>query len=50
MRIETAIKRLKAEYEKAKKLEWVNKPVAYALFKVWKMADRENTNEKGGAE
>ena len=28
--------------ERAKKLEFVRNPIAYALHKVWKMADREN--------
>ena len=39
--VEKAIKLLKEEYEKAKKLEWVHNPLAYALYKVWKMADKE---------
>lgn len=45
MMLKTAIKLLETEYEKAKKLEWVRNPLAYALYKVWKKAD-----EKGGAE
>lgn len=40
------IKLVETEYEKAKKLEYVRNPLAYALHKVWKMADAE----KGGAE
>lgn len=39
MKIETAVKRLQEEYEKAKSLEFVLDPVAYALYQVWKMAD-----------
>lgn len=45
MRLQTAIKLLETEYEKAKKLEWVHNPLAYALYQVWKEAD-----SKGGAE
>ena len=30
---------LQREYERAKTLEFVHKPLAYALHKVWKMAD-----------
>lgn len=41
MRLHTAIKLLEAEYEKAKKLEWVHNPLAYALYQVWKMADKK---------
>lgn len=40
MRLATAIKRLEAEYEKAKRLDFVHNPLAYALYQVWKMADR----------
>ena len=39
MRLETAIKMLTEEYEKAKKLEYVYNPIAYALYQVWKEAD-----------
>lgn len=41
MRIETAISKLIKEYERAKNLEFVRNPVAYALYQVWKMADEE---------
>ena len=49
MKIEKAKRLLEAEYEKAKKLEWVHNPVSYALYQVWKMADAHPT-EKGGGE
>lgn len=39
MTIDKAIKLLKSEYEKACRLEFVRNPLAYALYKVWKMAD-----------
>ena len=41
MTLDKAIKLIEAEYEKAKQLEWVRSPLAYALYKVWKMVDRE---------
>ena len=46
MTFDKAIKLLEEEYEKAKKLEFVRRPLPYALYRVWKMADKE----KGGAE
>lgn len=46
MRLETAIKFLKAEYEKAKLLKFVHNPLAYALYQVWKMADRSDPNAR----
>lgn len=39
MTIDTAIKLLKAEYEKAKLLKFVNNPTAYALYQTWKRVD-----------
>ena len=50
MKIDKAKRLLEAEYEKAKKLEWVHNPVAYALYKVWKIADADHPTEKGGVE
>lgn len=47
MRIETAEKMLREEYERAKKLEFVRNPVAWALYQVWKKADAE---QKGSAD
>ena len=41
MTIEKAIKILNKEYERAKGLSFVRNPVAYALYQVWKIADRE---------
>ena len=40
-----AINQLQVEYEKAKQLEYVRNPLAFALHKVWKMADKENKVE-----
>ena len=39
MTLEKAIEILKAEYERALKLEWVHNPIAYALYQTWKKAD-----------
>lgn len=40
MTLQKAEKRLKEEFEKAKKLGFVNNPIAYALYQVWKEADK----------
>jgi hypothetical protein len=39
MTLEKAIKMLEVEYERAKKMDYVRNPIAYALHQVWKMAD-----------
>lgn len=39
MTLKKAVKLLEAEYERAKKLEYVQKPLAWALYQVWKEAD-----------
>lgn len=36
---------VETEYERAKKLDFVFNPLAYALYQVWKIADEQ----KGGA-
>lgn len=41
MTLQKAIKLLEAEYERAKQLEYVHNPLAYALYQVWKKADGE---------
>lgn len=41
MEIERAIELLKIEYEKAKRLAYVVNPLAYALYQVWKTADKK---------
>ena len=45
MTLNKAIKMLEAEYEKAKKCEFVYNPIAYALYQVWKKADAERRVE-----
>ena len=41
MTLTKALNMVKKEYEKASKLEYVRNPLAYALYKVWKVADAE---------
>ena len=41
MTLDKAKKLLEEEYERAKRLEYVRDPLAYALYQVWKMADKE---------
>lgn len=41
MTLENAIELIKAEYEKATDSNYVYNPLAYALYQVWKKADRE---------
>jgi hypothetical protein len=39
MTIERAIKMLEEEYERAKKMDFVKRPLAYALYQVWKKVE-----------
>ena len=41
MTLQEAIKILETEYERAKKLEYVHNPLAFALHRVWRKADGE---------
>lgn len=38
---------LDEEYERAKRLEYVHNPLAYALYHVWKTADTERNVKNG---
>lgn len=49
MTLEKAIELLKAEYERAKKLEYVHKPLAWALFQVWKKVDAKEKEVRDNA-
>lgn len=40
MSLEKAIKLLEREYDRASRLAFIKNPVAYALYQVWKMADK----------
>lgn len=46
MNYNKAIKQLEIEYQKAKQLEYVHNPLAYALHKVWRMANQEKEIKK----
>ena len=43
MDLKKAIALLEKEYEKAKRSDYVRNPLAYALYKVWKQADKERS-------
>ena len=45
MTLKKAIQMLEAEYERAKKLDFVHNPLAWALYQVWKKADAEKGGE-----
>ena len=47
MTIEKAIEILKANYERAKKMEYVSKPLAWAFYYTWREVDSSgNKKEK----
>ena len=46
MKIEDALNLVQKEYEKSKELEFVKDPVAYSLYKVWKLADADKRNRE----
>lgn len=39
MTLETAIKKLRNDYERALSMPYVRKPLAYALYRVWREAE-----------
>lgn len=43
MTLEKAKQLLDEEYERAKRLEWVHNPLAYAIYQVWKKADAKRS-------
>lgn len=45
MNIQKAIIELQKEYARAITLDFVHNPVAYALYKVWRKADRERKTD-----
>lgn len=45
MILEEAKKLLDEEYERAKKLEYVINPLAYALYQVWKKVDTDKSHQ-----
>lgn len=50
MTLEKAIIQLVREYDKALQIQHIKKPVAYALYKVWRIADEEKKTNDRGAE
>lgn len=46
MTLPKAIRMLREEYERAKKLEYVYNPLAWALYRVWKEADKTEVKPK----
>ena len=45
MTLEQAIELLKKEYERANNMDYVQKPLAWALHQVWKEADKRGTRK-----
>lgn len=41
MKIETAIKYLYKQYDQAKTMDYVKKPLAWALYQTWRYVDKE---------
>ena len=39
--LDKAIKVLKEQYEKVKKIGWIRNPIAYALYQTWKIFDKQ---------
>lgn len=46
MTFEEAVLLLQKQYEKAKQLTYVKKPLAWALYQVWKKADKSRQVRK----
>lgn len=44
---ERAIELFKEKYEKAKKLDYVQKPISYALYQTWKIIDKKERKKQG---
>lgn len=43
-----AVRLFRKEYKKARKNEFVRKPVAHALFQTWRMADLQGGSKGNG--
>ena len=48
MTIEDAISLIKAKYPDNAQAKWINDPVAYTLYEVWKIADSKVTYHPSG--
>ena len=40
MTLKAALRQVEIEYERAKRMKFVYNPLAYALYQVWRIADR----------
>ena len=47
MTLKKALAMVDREYEKAKENKYVRKPLAYALYKVWRLVDAEESEKDG---
>ena len=45
MTLKKALAMVDREYEKAKENDYVKKPLAYALYKMWRLVDAEEEKE-----
>ena len=45
MTIQKALKLVQDNYTAAKKLDYIRNPLAFALYKVWKLADAEQPKQ-----
>lgn len=45
MTIEKAIEILRANYERAKRMEYVTKPLSWALYYTWREIDKEEKHK-----
>lgn len=46
MTLRQAVNMLEKEYDKAQTIDFVRNPLAYALYQVWKEADRQPPKEE----
>ena len=46
--IDTVVERLRVEYQRTQEQPWVRKPLARALYNLWKEVDRQEPSRIGG--
>lgn len=46
MTLEKAKNMIEEEYERAKNLEWIERPLAYALYHTWRRAEIEEREKE----
>lgn len=49
MTLERAIELLRLEYSLAEQQKWIRNPLAYALYQVWKVADKKGVKKNDRA-